>query len=50
MSQYKIAVVVGSLRKDSHNLKLASALAKLAGRRLFVRARRHWRFAAVQPG
>lgn len=30
MSQYKIAVVVGSLRKDSHNLKLALALAKLA--------------------
>ena len=30
MSQFKIAVVVGSLRKDSHNLKLARALAKLA--------------------
>ena len=30
MSQYKIAVVVGSLRKDSFNRKLASAIAKLA--------------------
>ena len=30
MSQYPIAVVVGSLRKDSFNGKLAAALAKLA--------------------
>jgi chromate reductase, NAD(P)H dehydrogenase (quinone) len=30
MSQYHIAVVVGSLRKDSLNRKLANALAKLA--------------------
>ncbi len=30
MSQYQIAVIVGSLRKDSFNRKLASALAKLA--------------------
>ncbi|HAT31031.1 MAG TPA: NADPH-dependent FMN reductase [Janthinobacterium sp.] len=30
MSQYHIAVVVGSLRKDSFNRKLASAIAKLA--------------------
>ena len=30
MSQYQIAVVVGSLRKDSFNLKMANALAKLA--------------------
>ena len=30
MSQIRIAVVVGSLRKDSHNHKLALALAKLA--------------------
>jgi len=30
MSQYQIAVVVGSLRKDSLNRKLANALAKLA--------------------
>jgi chromate reductase len=30
MIQYQIAVVVGSLRKDSFNLKLASAIAKLA--------------------
>lgn len=30
MQKYKIAVVVGSLRKDSFNLKLANALAKMA--------------------
>lgn len=30
MSQYHIAVLVGSLRRDSFNRKLASALAKLA--------------------
>lgn len=30
MSQYQIAVVVGSLRKDSFNRKLATALARLA--------------------
>lgn len=30
MNQYQIAVVVGSLRKDSFNRKLANAIAKLA--------------------
>ena len=30
MSQYQIAVIVGSLRKDSFNRKLAGTLAKLA--------------------
>ena len=30
MSQYRIAVIVGSLRKDSFNRKLASAIVKLA--------------------
>lgn len=30
MSQYQIAVIVGSLRKDSFNRKLANALPKLA--------------------
>ena len=30
MSQYQIAVVVGSLRKDSFNRKLANAITKLA--------------------
>lgn len=30
MSQYQIAVVIGSLRKDSFNRKLANALPKLA--------------------
>lgn len=33
MSQYKIAVFVGSLRKDSINRRLAHALEKLAGDR-----------------
>jgi chromate reductase len=33
MSQYKIAVFVGSLRKDSINRRLAQALEKLAGDR-----------------
>ena len=32
MSQYQIAVVVGSLRKDSFNRKLANAIVKLAPR------------------
>jgi chromate reductase len=30
MRQYQIAVIVGSLRKDSYNRKLATAIAKLA--------------------
>lgn len=30
MSQYQIAVIVGSIRKDSFNRKLATAIAKLA--------------------
>ena len=30
MKQYQIAVVVGSLRKDSFNRKLANAIVKLA--------------------
>lgn len=30
MTQYNIAVIVGSLRKDSFNRKLANALAKMA--------------------
>ena len=30
MSQYQIAVIVGSLRKDSFNRKLADAIVKLA--------------------
>ena len=30
MNDYSIAVIVGSLRRDSHNRKLASALVKLA--------------------
>lgn len=30
MSEYKIAVVIGSLRRDSFNRKLATAIAKLA--------------------
>lgn len=31
MPEFKIAVLVGSLRKGSHNLALAHALEKLAG-------------------
>ena len=34
MSQYKVAVVVGSLRKDSYNGKLAAALQTLAPQEL----------------
>lgn len=30
MSKYRIAVVIGSLRKDSHNRRLATALERLA--------------------
>ena len=30
MNRYKIAVIVGSLRKDSFNRKLADAIVKLA--------------------
>ena len=30
MSQHQIAVIVGSLRRDSFNRKLASAIVKLA--------------------
>jgi chromate reductase len=30
MSQYKVAVIIGSLRKDSFNRKLANAIVKLA--------------------
>jgi chromate reductase len=30
MSQYRIAIVIGSLRRDSYNRKLANALKKLA--------------------
>jgi chromate reductase len=30
MAKFKVAVIVGSLRKDSYNLKLANALSKLA--------------------
>jgi len=42
MSQFQIAVVIGSLRSESFNHKLANALAKLAPT--------DFGFAAVQPG
>lgn len=29
MSKYNVSIIVGSLRKDSHNLKLAKAIARL---------------------
>jgi chromate reductase, NAD(P)H dehydrogenase (quinone) len=35
---HKVAVIVGSIRKDSHNGKLARALERLAGNRLEFRA------------
>lgn len=34
MKEYKVTVIVGSLRKDSHNLKLAKAIAKLGKQKL----------------
>ena len=34
MKKYKVAVIVGSLRKDSYNLKLAKALARLSAQKL----------------
>lgn len=36
MSKFKVAVFVGSLRKDSYNLKLAKAIAKLGSARFDV--------------
>ncbi|MDP1574621.1 MAG: NADPH-dependent FMN reductase [Coxiellaceae bacterium] len=34
MKKFKIAIIVGSLRKDSHNLKLAKAIVKLGADKL----------------
>ena len=34
MGKYTVAAIVGSLRKDSHNLKLAKAIARLAAPKL----------------
>lgn len=34
MKKFNVTIIVGSLRKDSHNLKLAKALSKLAGDKL----------------
>jgi len=34
MKKYKIAIIIGSIRKDSHNLKLGKALSKLGNDRL----------------
>ena len=39
MDKYLIAVIVGSLRKDSFNLKLANAIVKLAPEGFFQRVR-----------
>jgi chromate reductase len=50
MAQTRIAVVVGSLRRESYNLQLANALAKLAPAELRTGAVAHRRPAAVQPG
>ena len=46
----KIVVIVGSLRRDSINRKLADALAKLAGPRHEFTFAQDRRPAAVQPG
>ena len=50
MAQHQIAVIVGSLRKDSFNRKLANALARLAPTGLRTQAAAHRRPAALQPG
>ncbi len=42
MSNKKIAIIVGSLRRDSHNKKLASALAKLGPA--------EWTFSIIEIG
>ena len=53
MAQYPIAVVVGSLRKDSINRKLANAVTKLAPARtkqqLVKAAARHLRSVQRRP-
>jgi chromate reductase len=38
MSQINIAVIVGSLRRESYNAKLAQAIGKLAPARSYVQA------------
>ena len=50
MGKYHIAVVVGSLRKDSFNRKLANAIVKLAPSGVLVQAGANRRLAALQPG
>ena len=50
MAQFKVAVIVGSNRRESINRKLAQALAKLGARALRVPIRPDRRSADVQPG
>ena len=50
MSQIKIALLVGSLRKDSFNKRLALALARLAPSDFLFEQVRIDDLAAVQPG
>ena len=50
MSQKKIAVVIGSLRKDSFNRKLAARDRASRAGGLHLRACAHRRPAALQPG
>ena len=50
MIQYQIAVVVGSLRRESFNRELASAIVKLAPPEFKIHAGENRRFTAVQPG
>lgn len=50
MSQYQIAVIAGSLRRDSFNRKLANAIVKLAPAGILVQADGNRRPPALQPG
>jgi NAD(P)H-dependent FMN reductase len=46
----RIAVIVGSNRRDSINRKLAQALMRLKRRQILRDIRAHRRLADVQPG
>jgi chromate reductase, NAD(P)H dehydrogenase (quinone) len=50
MSSYQIAVIVGSLRKDSFNRKFANALVKLAPPEVCLQPLAHRQPAALQSG
>ena len=50
MAKFKVAVIVGSLRKDSYNLKLGKALAKLGQDKFDAQFFANRRSAALQSG